>query len=548
MKSIVYGLCLLFFLSACKSDDTPDPGTIPTTPEPEVVEDNPLLTLSERTIVDADGNPVYLQGVAFTNFIWEPTATPPQHHTEVDYQRVEDMGMNVIRFYMNYAWFENDANPYTYRQSGWDWLDQNIAWAKEHNLYLVLNMHAPQGGYQSQGTGDALWDDLENQNRLTSLWKEIAERYKDEEQIAGYGPVNEPVPNRSISQWNQLANRLIHAIRSTDDDHLIFIEQAIYVKGQPRTVNLNFPDVSASNIVYEFHSYAPYFYTHQLLEFAGLGEGGKYPDESKPETSVTEWYATTFNNPKLTANTSDWTFYEGERYEINDPKLKVAIPVLSGGAVGGTVNFDNIVIKEYAPDGSFTHELLNLNLNSDEGWFFWSENNIGEGGLATDGGYDDSNSLYISGTSANAVLSSQARAFIPKQGYAYEISGWMKGTNATTDNQAALKLDFYTQDGPVTTRNKAYLESTISEVSDWAKARGVALYLGEFGAGNPCFEDGKGGLQFVEDMVSIAKEQNISFTYHAYHEDAFGIYLGYGLPDPLNVNQPLIDWFTNNLK
>jgi len=29
--------------------------------------------------------------------------------------------------------------------------------------------------------------------------------------------------------------------------------------------------------------------------------------------------------------------------------------------------------------------------------------------------------------------------------------------------------------------------------------------------------------------------------------DAFGFYLGGGLPNPGNVNQALIDWFTNNL-
>lgn len=88
-------------------------------------------------------------------------------------------------------------------------------------------------------------------------------------------------------------------------------------------------------------------------------------------------------------------------------------------------------------------------------------------------------------------------------------------------------------------KEQEMLSGTIWKIrTDWAKAKGIALYLGDFGAGNPCFEDEKGGLQFVEDMVSIAKEQNIFFTYH---EDAFGVYLGYGLPDALNVNRPLID-------
>lgn len=72
--------------------------------------------------------------------------------------------------------------------------------------------------------------------------------------------------------------------------------------------------------------------------------------------------------------------------------------------------------------------------------------------------------------------------------------------------------------------------------------------MGEFGAGYPCFQNDKGGIRFVEDIVKIAKVNDIHFTYHAYHEDAFGLYLGRGLPDPKNANQPLIDWFTDYLK
>ena len=54
-------------------------------------------------------------------------------------------------------------------------------------------MHCPQGGYQSQGNGAALWTDPENQRRLVKLWGEIARRYADEPAIQGDGLINEPV-------------------------------------------------------------------------------------------------------------------------------------------------------------------------------------------------------------------------------------------------------------------------------------------------------------------------------------------------------------------
>ena len=62
----------------------------------------------------------------------------------------------------------------------------SIAWAKKYNVRLILNMHVPQGGYQSQGDGLALWQNLNNQNRLIALWTEIARRYANEDAIIGY--------------------------------------------------------------------------------------------------------------------------------------------------------------------------------------------------------------------------------------------------------------------------------------------------------------------------------------------------------------------------
>lgn len=543
---------LFLFVLSCKSDDTLvmdlQNEQIENPKEEVESEANPLIQLNGSQLVDADKNPIYLQGVAFNNFIWNNSAIPPEHHTELDYERVKDMGMNAIRFYMNYTYFEDDSNPYSYRQSGWDWLDENIAWAKKHGIYLILNMHAPQGGYQSQGEADALWDNVENQNRLTALWKEIAKRYVNEVQIAGFGPVNEPVPSQSMAQWSQLAQRLINEIREVNKNHLLFIERAIYVQGNymPDT-NLNFPEVTGENIVYEFHGYDPHPYTHQLLDFSQLGDGGKYPDEETIEVSNRVWYTATFDNPKLPEGNSDWAFYEGVRYEVNDPQIQVGAPALIGAAIAGRVYFDDIVVKEYDANGNFVRDIYEANLNSLDNWNFWSANGSGGSGLSTSEGHNDSSSLYIDGSSGDSNLGNSAALFEPLQGNSYQISGWMKGENIANTASSMLRLDFSTSNGPVLRRNKTYLVAVMDEVVDWAKAKNAALYMGEFGAGTPCFENDKGGLRWVADMYDILKTNNIHFTYHAYHEDAFGLYLGGGLPDPTNVNQPLIDWFTNNL-
>jgi endoglucanase len=508
-----------------------------------------FLKTSGTKILDASGQPVRLRGIAFGNEVWSDKEIPNTHHGEIDYSRVKDMGMNVIRFYMNYKTFEDDAAPYQYKQSGWNWINQNIDWAKKYGIYLILNMHVPQGGFQSQGNSDALWSNTENQNRLAALWKAIATRYKDESQIIGFGPVNEPVPTNDISQWQQLAQRITNEIRMVDQNHIMFIERAIYVKGKTETEDYNFPSITDNNTAYEFHIYDPFQYTHQLFSWANLGDGGKYPDESILSYSNADWYTATFNNPAVNSGNNNWQYFAGEKYKITDANIKLGVPALVGANVTGRVYFDSIEIKEYDANGNFTQNILQLNLNNTEGWGYWSSNNSGNFGVSSTTGSNDNSSFYIEGATGDCNISNYNKVFQPKQNYSYQINGWMKGENVAVTAGCRLRIDFLKTNSPILTRNKTYMEFVLKKFADWGKAKNVPIYMGEFGAGIHCFQNNKGGLQWVTDMIDIAAANNFYFTYHSYHEDNFGLYFGYGtLPDPLQVNQPLIDLFKQKLK
>jgi hypothetical protein len=103
---------------------------------------------------------------------------------ESDYQRIANMCMNAIRLGLNYRLFEDNANPFVYKDEVWPWLDRQIQWAKNQGLYLILDMHVPPGGLQPSGGGGASqWDDPIKQQRFKALWYAIAERYKDETTI-----------------------------------------------------------------------------------------------------------------------------------------------------------------------------------------------------------------------------------------------------------------------------------------------------------------------------------------------------------------------------
>ncbi len=76
----------------------------------------------------------------------------------------------------------------------------------------------------------------------------------------------------------------------------------------------------------------------------------------------------------------------------------------------------------------------------------------------------------------------------------------------------------------------------------------VPLFLGEFGAIRFAFDDDLGGLRWVGDMLDLIAQRHLSFSYHSYHEDAFGLYRnGDALPSPDQANTALIQLITDRL-
>lgn len=193
--------------------------------------------------------------------------------TEKHFAFVAQTGFNVIRVPLTYRIFEDNGNPGQYKQEGWDFLDKYITWAKKYNVYLILDMHIPQGGCQPCGGGAMLWRNTGLQTRFRDLWKEIARRYTNETIIAGYDLLNEPHPTSSATdsqgdniQWKTLAQQVSDDIRTVDKNHLLIVEAVNWV--DDGTLGDWSLDVLAgfqflvddSNVMYDIHFYFPFDY------------------------------------------------------------------------------------------------------------------------------------------------------------------------------------------------------------------------------------------------------------------------------------------------
>ena len=508
------------------------------------------IGLAEGTLKDENGRQYIIKGMAFGNKVWDNPAEPPvnKHHTEESYEELADLGFNSVRFYLNYSLFENDASPYEYKESGFKWLDQNIEWAEKYGIRLVLNMHYPQGGYQSQGNGDELWTDTENQNRLIALWTEIARRYSDNPSVLGYGIVNEPVVSAKdyedpLEKWRELAQDITDSIRTVDDNHLIFVERMCAAE-DTATGNLqwenfnndnNFIKINGDDIVYEFHYYDYHPFTHQGFDWAGTqGYDLTYPDESIAiSTSGSSWEAATFDGDSADLKSEEWQYLESSLMTITEDNQKLLNLVFQAQNLGnnGIAYADNLKIDEYDENGKFVKTVYSEDFKNGNIFSFWSENNTGSGGKANIG-YDDNASLCISGTTSDASFG--RNNLLAVKGHSYKASGYFKVENAGQSAVVRPRVDVWSAD-EVSAFNKDFLEKSILNNIRFSIDNNVPVYCGEFGAGVNCFKNDRGGDRWVSDVIDVFIENDISFNYHTYHETGFGLYTDWNdLPTTLN--------------
>ena len=111
-----------------------------------------------------------------------------------------------------------------------------------------------------------------------------------------------------------------------------------------------------------------------------------------------------------------------------------------------------------------------------------------------------------------------------------------------------IRLDFFTAKAPVYTRGKEFLAYELDQYLAWGKKHRVPLYLGEFGSIRQSFDEDRGGIRWVEDMLDLWIERDLHFAYHAYHEEHFSIFYGDGkLPDLSHADTALLDLFRKKL-
>lgn len=198
------------------------------------------------------------------------------HTRKADIKAMKDWGFNSVRLPMHFNLYtlpvdqEPVPGQHTWLEQGFAMTDSLLAWCKEYQLYLILDLHAAPGGQGNDlnisdrdPTMPSLWDSEANQQKTVALWRKLAERYANEPWVGAYDIINEPNwgfedrendKNGLKEQKNvglrKLMVEITQAIREVDQKHMLIIEG----NGWGNNYNGIFP-LWDQNMALSFHKY-----------------------------------------------------------------------------------------------------------------------------------------------------------------------------------------------------------------------------------------------------------------------------------------------------
>jgi endoglucanase len=213
--------------------------------------------------------------------------------TAEDIKRIAGWGMDHVRLPVDYPLLEDDDQPGTYKESGFDYIESCLAWCQKEGLRLILDLHKAPGFAFDALDKSSLFVNPGLQSRFLGLWEAVTRRFADRlDDSLAFELLNEIVLPDS-SPWNNLVKQALHRMRAIDARRLVILGGNHY-NAADELQNLEL--ISDPNLLYTFHFYLPLSVTHQkapwippLVEY---NQALEYPGQQAPGlTAIVEKYS-----------------------------------------------------------------------------------------------------------------------------------------------------------------------------------------------------------------------------------------------------------------
>lgn len=194
----------------------------------------------------------FRRGINLTNWFQTESARQIQfsRYGREDFVRIKSLGADVIRLPINLHAMTSGAPDYRLDPLLFTFLDEVVDWAEELELHLILDNHS----FDPAGDTDPKVGTI-----LKSVWRQLASHYRDRSDRLYYEILNEP-HGINHALWGQIQGEAIAAIRAVDNRHTIIVGGADF---NSYNTLASLPRYADSNLIYTFHFYDPFLFTHQ---------------------------------------------------------------------------------------------------------------------------------------------------------------------------------------------------------------------------------------------------------------------------------------------
>ena len=227
-----------------------------------------------------------------------------------DFENIKSLGVEVIRLPV---WFEiwNDGAPgYKVSDECWYLLDNAVDWCEELGMSIIIDFHNDCNG--TSKTNPKI------EQVLLKVWPQVAERYKNRGGFILYEIMNEPHfssgnIDSDIKKWGKIQGNVLKAIREIDQKHYVVVGG-----GDWNSIDsmLKLPDYKDEKLVYNFHDYSPFLFTHQGAGWTDINRMKNIPFPYSKEKMPPL--------PKNPTNTEKWSY---QNYEKDSSEEKLVAPL-----------------------------------------------------------------------------------------------------------------------------------------------------------------------------------------------------------------------------
>jgi hypothetical protein len=253
---------------------------------------------------------------------------------ETDIQKIAELGYNSVRPALNSRLFLTENGTCTGSEEGFSLLDHLVTWCRAHRVYVIIDMHGAPGGQTGQNIDDSANDQPElfmeqkYQEQLVTLWRTIAQRYKNEPTVAGYDLLNEPLPERTGAEktykakLEPLYQRIAAAIRQVDPKHMLIVEGADWANDWSV-----FSQPFDKNLVYQFHYYcwdnpAVLKPITRYLDYRARFNAPVWVGETGERDNAIYWATTEY----FEANNIGWSFWPWKKMDTRNTPYSIKPP------------------------------------------------------------------------------------------------------------------------------------------------------------------------------------------------------------------------------